>query len=358
MEFIFTEDDLALREAVSRFLMTKAAPEVLRDIWQGDSGRSPQLRSAIAEQGVMALSIPEMYDGLGMGDLIWSLMSQELGYFAIPDSLIDTAYVGGYLVQQLPDDISQKENWLKAIAHGELRIAIAHSLESFVADAHLADVIFWFNEEGLFALQQEDVSLTLNTSIDSSRRIYHMQVINASPQRLVGAQQAEQIQSSIQLRGALANAGQHIGLAQRMLDLSIDYVNQRKQFGKLIGSFQAIKHKLADVVSAIEIVKPALYRAAFALENNQENSAVYVSQAVLQAREASKLAAKHGIQAHGAMGYTWEVDHQMFMKRCYALQNSWGRSSYYQKLVFEAVLAQPDLSDPAHVFSAQPDLHK
>lgn len=351
MNFTFNEDDLALREAVSRFLMTEAAPEVLREIWQEDSGRSPQLRAAIAEQGVTALSIPEAYDGLGMDDVIWSLISQELGYYAIPDSLIDTAYVGAYLIEHLPDTVTTKAEWLRSIAHGELRVAIAHDLEAFVADAHLADVIFAFTAEGLYVLTQADVTLTHNPSIDSSRRIYQMTVNNTDCQPVLSANISVALQTQVQQRGAIANAGQQLGLAQRMLDLSIDYVNQRKQFGKAIGSFQALKHKLADVVSAIEIAKPALYRAAYSLSKQNEQAHVYVAQAVLQARDAGKLAAKHSIQAHGAMGYTWEVDLQMFMKRCYALQACWGRSSHYEKVVLHALLAEPELADPSCIFT-------
>ena len=93
MDFTFTEDQLAFREAISRFLMTEAPPEMLREIWDTDDGRSPELRGKMAEQGLTALSVPEAQGGLGMDDIAWSLLTQELGYYAIADSLADTAYV-------------------------------------------------------------------------------------------------------------------------------------------------------------------------------------------------------------------------------------------------------------------------
>ena len=124
-------------------------------------------------------------------------------------------------------------------------------------------------------------------------------------------------------RGALSVAGQLVGLAQRMLDLSVDYVAQRKQFGKPIGSFQAVKHHLADVATQIEFAKPVLYRAAHALARARRMSTCG-SPRPPACCEASWLAARHGIQVHGAMGYTWEVDLQMFMKRAWALDNAWG----------------------------------
>ena len=134
-------------------------------------------------------------------------------------------------------------------------------------------------------------------------------------------------------------AGQLLGLAQRMLDLSVDYAAQRKQFGKPIGSFQAVKHHLADVATALEFAKPVLYRAAYALAHNEPNAAVWVSQARLASCEASWLAARHGIQVHGAMGYTWEVDLQMFMKRAWALDNAWGDRALHKTRVAEYVLS-------------------
>ena len=97
MDFTFNDDQLAFREAISRFLMTEAAPEMLREIWETDVGRSRDLRNKIAEQGLTALSVPEAEGGLGMDDLTWALMTQELGYYAIPDSLADTAYVAAGL---------------------------------------------------------------------------------------------------------------------------------------------------------------------------------------------------------------------------------------------------------------------
>lgn len=350
MDFTFNEDALALREAISRFLMIEAAPEVLREIWQEDTGRSPQLRQAMAEQGLTALSIEEQFGGLGMGDLIWSLMSQEMGYYAIPGTMMATAYVAAGIITRLPDNVLEKAQWLSQIATGELRVAVSHPANALVADAHLSDLILHFGEDGLYALTPDDVALTYNPSIDSSRRLYQLSVTNVDARLLLNKQDAEPTAKVAQIQGTLANAGQMLGLAQRMLDLSIDYATQRKQFGKPIGSFQAIKHKLADVVSKIEIAKPALYRAAYSMENQQSLAQLYASQAVLLCREAALLAAKHGIQVHGAMGYTWEVDLQMFMKRTYALQASWGSTGYHESVILDLIASAPNAFGPADTF--------
>lgn len=352
MQFSFTEDQLALREGVSRFLMAEVAPEVLREIWQEDTGRSPQLRQSMAEQGICAISIPEEYDGLGMGEVMWSLISQEMGYYSIPDSLIDSAFIGAGIIQALPDSLEHKASYLQRIAVGALRVSISHPANKFVPDAHLADVVLHFAQDGLYLLKQGEFNCTFNPSIDSSRRLYTMDFELAKATKVLDAQASDALAEAAMIRGTLANAGQMLGLAQRMLDLSIDYVNQRKQFGKLIGSFQALKHKLADVVSKIEISKPAFFHASYALEFNLEDAKVSASRAVLLAREAAMLAAKHGIQCHGAMGYTWEVDLQMFMKRCYALQSSWGTNGEHQQIVFDFITQQTDKTGPGYLFSS------
>ncbi|MFY8086930.1 MAG: acyl-CoA dehydrogenase family protein, partial [Rubrivivax sp.] len=141
MDFTFTEDQLALRDGVSRFLMTEAAPELLREIWETDSGRSASLRAKMAGQGLTALSVPEPDGGLGLGDVDWALMTQELGYYAIPDSLADTAYVAVGVLARLPAGHPLRAQWLPRVVDGSARLAVGHGVNPWVADAHLADLL-------------------------------------------------------------------------------------------------------------------------------------------------------------------------------------------------------------------------
>lgn len=345
MDFTFTEDQLMFREAISRFLMTEAAPEKLREIWETDEGRSPELRTKIAMQGLTALSIPEEHGGLGMGDVAWSLMTQELGYYGIPDSMADTAYVGAGLFSALDDSVTNKGHYLNQICDGELRLAIGHQSSPMVADAHLAEVLLLQHGNEVHLVSQSDISDVANPSIDSSRRLSQV-TWQPKPETCIASGEAgAAIWNETLNRGALSVAGQLLGLAQRMLDLTVDYSVQRKQFGKAIGSFQAVKHHLSDVAGKIEFAKPVLYRAANSLETNHPLADVHVSQARQFCSEAALLAARHGIQVHGAMGYTWEVDLQMFMKRSWALNNTWGDATFHQARVQNYVLSsQVDLA--------------
>ena len=140
-------------------------------------------------------------------------------------------------------------------------------------------------------------------------------------------------------RGALGSAAQALGLAQRMIDLSVQYTSERQQFGVAIGTFQAVKHHMANVAVRLEYAKAPVHRAAYAVANGQANAALAVSHAKLGACEAANLAAKNSIQVHGAMGYTWEVDLHIFMKKAWALTNTWGDAGFHKTRIAEAIFA-------------------
>ncbi|MCQ4346953.1 acyl-CoA/acyl-ACP dehydrogenase [Pseudomonas stutzeri] len=350
MDFTFNDDQLAFREAISRFLMTEAAPEMLRDVWETDAGRSPELRNKIAEQGLTALSVPEACGGLGMDDVAWALMTQELGYYAIPDSLADTAYVAAGLLSALPEGTAGRDDALAQIADGSIRVAVGHPINPLVADAHLADRLLLAHGDEVHLLPRQLVDVIASPSIDASRRLSQVVWEPSSATRVAAGEAGRALWAQTLDRGALAVAGQALGLAQRMLDLSVDYVAQRKQFGKPIGSFQAVKHHLADVATKVEFAKPVLYRAAHALAAGARDAAVHVSHARLACAEAAWLSARHGIQVHGAMGYTWEVDLQMFMKRAWALDASWGDRAFHKSRVASFVLADGAPLAPGNTF--------
>jgi len=350
MDFTFTDDQLTFREAVSRFLMTEAAPERLREIWDTDTGRSPELRKNIAEQGLTALSVPEDCGGLGMDDVAWALMTQELGYYALPDSLADAAYVAAGLITALPAGTASREEWLGRVAEGSIRIAVGHPVNPLVADANPADLLLLADGDAVHAVPRAQVEIEANPSVDLSRRLARVRWTPATVTLIADGETGRALWAQTLNRGVLSAAGQLLGLAQRMLDLSVDYVAQRKQFGKPIGSFQAVKHHLADVATKIEFAKPVLYRAAYALAHGEAGADARVSHAKLACGEAAWLAARHGIQVHGAMGYTWEVDLQMFMKRAWALDASWGDRGFHKARVADAILVEGAALGPGHTF--------
>ncbi|MBV6423975.1 MAG: Acryloyl-CoA reductase (NADH) [Steroidobacteraceae bacterium] len=352
MDFTFTEDQVALRDSVSRFLMNEASPELLREIWETGGGRSRELRAKFAAQGVTGLSVPEEFGGLGLGDVDWALVMEELGYYAIPDSLVDTAYLATHVLRAVPQAQALRAEWLPKVVDGTARLAIEHPVNPCVADAHLANVVLAFRAGAggaleLHAVPGAGLQRAAMASIDGSRRLSVLpQKFDASTRLADGALAAECAESTLD-RASVAVAGRLVGLAQRMLDLSVDHVAQRKQFGKPIGSFQAVKHHLADVVTKIEFARPVFYRAALALQRGERHRAALVSHAKLACADAAWTAARKGIQVHGASGYTWEVDLQMFMKRAWVLDATWGDRAFHKARLAEALLRDDAPLGPA-----------
>ena len=356
MDFTFTNDQQAFRDAVSRFLMSEVAPEMLREIWETDGGRSPELRRKLAAQGLTALSVPEAEGGLGLGDIDWSLMTQELGYYGIPDSLADAAYVGAGMLAGLPQDHELRAHWLPKIADGTCRVAVGHPINPWVADADLADLLLLAHpvSDGteLHAVPRAEVEVVARPSIDGSRRLAEVRWQPGAATLAANAAAGQRLWDDALDRGALNAAGQLVGLAQRMLDISVDYVAQRKQFGRPVGSFQAVKHHLADVVTKIEFAKPVLYRAAYALAHGESARGLLVSHAKLMCADAGWSAARKSIQVHGAMGYTWEVDLQMFAKRAWVLDAAWGDRAFHKQRMADVLLADTAPLGPLASFNA------
>ncbi len=351
MDFTFDDQQLAFRDAIRKFLMVEAAPEWLREIWETQSGRSGDLRAKLADQGLTAISVPEAHTGMGLGDLDWVLAQQELGYYAIPDSLSDTAYLAVDLLKRLPAGHALAAEWLPRIASGDARISIAHPVNPLTADAENADLLLLWHKDEVHALKPSQTKLTTNESIDMSRRLARVEWTPSAESLVCDATTGGAIWADVVNRAGLALASQLVGLASRMLDLGVDHAAQRKQFGKPVGSFQAVKHHLADVAVKIEFARPVVFRAAYAMQKNDPLRAVHVSHARLAAGEAARLAARRSIQVHGAMGYTWEADLQMFMKRAWALDASWGDRAFHKTRVAQHVLACEAALGPAATFS-------
>ena len=184
-------------------------------------------------------------------------------------------------------------------------ISIAHPLAPNPLFLKSSAGLIVFDESECKFIAKDDMDFEIISSNDPSREIYK---INSTRNTISSSENFEEINSAVSARGALMTAALLIGLAQKMIDLSSVYAGDRTQFGKPIGSFQAVKHMLADVAVKIEFAKPAVYRAAFSLSENNPKSALHCAHAKYMCAQATELACKNSIQAHGAMGYTWEMD--------------------------------------------------
>ncbi|WP_395407520.1 acyl-CoA dehydrogenase family protein [Pseudoduganella sp. UC29_106] len=350
MDFTFQEDQTLLADTVRRFMVNEVSPELIRELWSRPSGRSPDLWRQLAEQGLTGLSVPAEHGGMGMGDVDWVLLAQECGYHGLPAPLLESSWVAAGLLAALPPN-DTRDRALVGIADGSLRVALGHAYSPLVADADQAHLVLLEQGGRLFAMPSNRVALTAQESVDPSRRLFTVEW-ESEPQYCI-AEQAAPLMEQAFLLGALAAGAQLLGLAQRMLDLAIDYSAERKQFGKPVGSYQALKHQLADVAVKLEFARPVVYRAAHAMAHGADAAAAHVSHAKVAAAEAALLAARNAMQVHGAMGYTWEVDLQIFMKMTWALDAAWGERSLHLARLRAHVLAPDAALGPGSTFEEQ-----
>jgi alkylation response protein AidB-like acyl-CoA dehydrogenase len=337
MDFTFSEDQLLFHDSVRSFLVNEITPERLRAGWDTDSGRDPALWQQLAELGLTGMTVPEEHDGLGMTTLDFVLLAQECGYVALPEPLVNHALVGVPLLADIGGELAS--SWLPRAASGEARIVVALEQNLLAEDAHVADLLLLEQAGQWYALEQGQFACEHNQSVDPGRRLFTV-TVNDGVAAAVTGQRAIELREASLNRGALGCAAQALGLAQRMVDLSVAYTADRKQFGKPIGSFQAVKHHLANVAVKLEYAKAPVHRAAYAVAEDAASAGRHVAHAKLVACEAANLAAKHSIQVHGAMGYTWEVDLHIFMKKAWALANTWGDAGFHKRQLAQAIFAE------------------
>ena len=332
MNFIFTEEQMQFKDAIKSFLIDECSPKSIREGWDTKKSFNPDRWKGLFELGVLNSNLPEDKGGLGMDQVTLALMVEEMGYAGLPEPVAEQAFLVNDLISLLPKDIG------KAIEEtydaGAKYISLAHPLAPnplFIADS--AGLILFDDSQCKF-IAKEDLNFEIIASNDPSREIYK---INSTNNVISSAENFEELNSAVSARGALMTAALLIGLAQKMIDLSSAYVLDRTQFGKPIGSFQAVKHMLADVAVKIEFAKPAVYRAAYSLSENNPKSALHCAHAKLMCAQAAELACKNSIQAHGAMGYTWEMDLHIYMRKAWSMMACWGNEDRQQDIIFKTL---------------------
>jgi len=330
MDFTFTEDQELFHHTVQDFLVREVTPERIRRGWETDTGRDPALWGQLAELGLTGITVPEDCGGLGMSALDFVLLAQECGYVALPEPLVQQMLVAVPLLQAVGGDLAAR--WLPAVAAGEAIVVAGLARNLVVEDAHVADLVLLEHEGGILALERGQFALRRNESVDPSRRLFAVTPSAGAAPVLAGEAAGRALASALDC-GALGCAAQALGLARRMVELSVRYSAERHQFGKPIGSFQAVKHLMADVAVRLEYARAPVHRAAYGIAHGLANAPLAVSHAKLAACEAANLAARNSIQVHGAMGYTWEVDLHIFMKKAWALANSWGDAGFHKQRV-------------------------
>ncbi|MFI6870545.1 acyl-CoA dehydrogenase family protein [Nocardia sp. NPDC050406] len=335
MRFALTAEQIDFAASLRKMCEAAKTPGVVRAWGAGDSGAGKALIRQLAEAGALGLTITEENGGFGAGPVESIVAFTEIGRAAVPGPLVETAAAIPALLQALPDSAKAAE-WLPGFAEGTTLGTIAlpapgTDAEPIALDADNAEVVLVAVGDRLaLATSQEHIR-----SVDAARRLFPVAAAGV-------VAEGEGVRAAIETgfdAGAVAAAAQLAGAGRALLDISVDYVKQRHQFGKPIGQYQAIKHHLANVLIGLDMAQPLLYRAALSLQEGSETASRDISAAKLACGEAAYQAARIALQVHGAIGYTAECDLSLWITKVTALRSAWGTPEFHRARIAAALRA-------------------
>jgi alkylation response protein AidB-like acyl-CoA dehydrogenase len=326
MRFAFTDDQKLLAAGLGDLLSGECPPARVRLAWDDGTGHDAALWAQLAGLGLFAVLVPADAGGMGGGMVDVVLLAEQLGRYAAPGPVIEQMVAVAPLLAGTDDAEAVAAGTLIGTAVDEPgRVATGvPSPGRPVPHAGIAHVVV--GPDGV----RRGFTTTAVDSLDGGRRLAVVDGGTLDHDLCLDDPTRDRL--------ALAVAAQQIGIAGAMVNLAAEYARQRHQFGKPIGSFQAVKHLLADALLAVEFAKAPTWKAAWALDNGQPTAPADVSAARVLADEAARRAARSALQVHGAIGYTWECDLHLWMKKVWALQSAWGTTSWHRRRVSRYLL--------------------
>ena len=367
MDFALTEEQTGLQSAVRDLIATHVDLDVVRSVVDSpDSDGDPAgLWARIADQGWPAVLIPEKHSGLGLGLLEAAVITRCLGAGVVPGP-IAAGMIGAEAIR-VAGSSEQQVAWLPGLADGRIRFTVAllrpgatwnqpgdgvsangDRLTGAVGQieyAHLADRIVVAAvpaeadaEVGLWLLDPATTGVTISRTplLDATTRTSTLTLAEAEAERLPLGDRAAV--TELVSRATVLAANDLVGVAREALTRTVDYLRTREQFGKPIGSFQALKHHLADLLVGLTMAEHAGWYAAHALDAGLPDAAVAVSVAKAKASDVARLATARMIQYHGGIGYTWEHETHLFFKRARRLEQTYGDATQHRRRIAALIL--------------------
>jgi alkylation response protein AidB-like acyl-CoA dehydrogenase len=335
MQFEVGQDAAALREAADAVLSGRATSAVVRAGWA--AWAPAEVRSiwrALADIGVVGALVPEAAGGLGLDQNSLPPVAERLGNCALPAPAVETLAVAAPLLAAaghpaLPEVLSGA-----ALVTAQLAMTMSPGL--LVPFGSVAEyVLLRADDGGLRLFERGELDFEPVPAVDASRQLARLLTRPGGGAVLAGP--ADPQAEAAWQRGVLGTAAALVGLADRMLSMTVGYVKNRSQFGVPVGSFQAIKHRLADALVSVEFARPAVLAAGWAQADGVADEAEQTSVAKVLASDAAAAVAGAAIQCHGAMGYTTEYDLHLYAKRAWALARSWGSADWHRHRLAQAL---------------------
>jgi alkylation response protein AidB-like acyl-CoA dehydrogenase len=339
MFFALTDDQRDFGAAVREFLAGRFDLQAVRRVVEDprSDGRPSSLWQAMGEQGWLAVLVPEEYDGLGLGLVDAQVIARELGAGVAPGPWRGTVLTAEAL--RLAGTGSQQSHWLPKLAGGALAgaLALRGSTEygwTAVEYAATADLLIAADGDGLRLLRPDELHTRRQDTFDGTTRLASVTLADSIGEPLPGA--SAEVLTELRAREAVLVAADLVGIAREALTRTVDYDRERTQFGVPVGSFQVIKHTLADLHLAVTLAEHAALYAAHALDTGSatdEPVALAVAVAKAKASDAATQVTGAMIQYHGGIGYTWEHEAHFFYKRAKRLAGIAGTASDHRERI-------------------------
>ncbi len=358
MQFGLSESQEILKDNARKFFAGECSMAQVRRLMETPAAHDPVLWSKLAEQGFTGITFPEEYGGLGLGKVELALLMEETGLALLPGPFFSTVALAGAVLDSCATP-AQKKKYLAPICAGQARATVAvlednaswnpddlrisasvdgklTGTKLFVTDAAVADFILVAAHNGVLAVDAKAPGITITpmNGLDLTRKIYSVQFKNTPTEKLG---HPEGLSHAFDV-AAMALAAEMTGGMQRTLDATVAYAKTRKQFGKPIGSFQAVQHQCADMYLETESSRSAVYYAAWALEEAAPDTQVSVSIAKMYASDAGRTVGNRGIQIHGGMGFTWENDLHLYYRRAKASETMLGDATHHRERIARLVI--------------------
>jgi acyl-CoA dehydrogenase len=343
VHFDLSDDQAALRDGARALLDGLASSERVRVVVEAGGGYDPALWEAMVEQGWAAVAVPEAAGGLGLGPVEVSVLAEEIGAHAGPAPVIPTVLALDALVAGGVAPLAGRlvEGGIGCVAWTRDPGAVAAEARSgtwtvsgrpaptpYAPSASVAVVAALTSDgPGLFAVDLDDVGQpAAEPAMDRTREMGWLR-FDATPAEWLGG--ADAVEALVD-RGAVYACAEMLGGAARVLDMAVEYAKERVQFGRPIGSFQAVKHRCADMLVDVEGMRSTTYWAAWCLAAGDAEASIAASTAKVWCVDASKRVMASSLQVHGGIGFTWEHDLHLFMKRAQLDQLELGDASFHR----------------------------
>ena len=365
MNLDFSEDQEHFRESIRRFLAECCKPEAVRRVLDGAHEFDADLYRGLAELGALGAAIPECYGGVGLGDLELCILAEELGRVLAPVPVSSSIYLASSALLMAGTE-AQKQQFLPRLAEGKAigTLALAegagrttaasirlqaslgrlNGVKKPVLDGLAADfaIVAACDAEAQMAVSLFIVDLRVDgvtrravETIDPTRGQARLTFQDAPAERLGAPGEGWGIVERILDRAAILFAFEQVGGADRALEMARDYALDRMAFGRPIGSFQALKHLMADMYVSATLARSNAYYGAWALSTNDPELPVAAATSRISATQAFRHCAKDNIQVHGGMGFTWEFDCHLYYRRANGLALALGPQSAWEDLLIE-----------------------